>query len=170
MRVPCRLGDLPSQGQANDGYFQDGAGRLYAEQHVGSGSRAPERGRAVAGPVDDPGTGVDAGWGCLELGGGGGSIASWLCSRVGSSGRVVATDVEPRFLLELEHPNLEVLRHDVATEPLPEAEFDLVHARLVLSHLAQRESIVTKLVNALKPGGWLVLEVRINFFLKVFFL
>jgi hypothetical protein len=66
--------------------------------------------------------------------------------------------VEPHFLLELQHPNLEVLQHDVRTNALPEARFELVHARLVLSHLAQRESIVTKLVNALKPGGWLLLE------------
>jgi ubiquinone/menaquinone biosynthesis C-methylase UbiE len=102
--------------------------------------------------------GVGAGWACLEIGGGGGSITNWLCSRVGTGGRVVATDVEPHFLLELQQPNLEVLRHDVARDPLPEAHFDLVHARLVLSHLAQREDIVTRLVTALTPGGWLLLE------------
>ena len=29
---------------------------------------------------------VAAGWHCLEIGGGGGSIAAWLCERVGSMG------------------------------------------------------------------------------------
>jgi hypothetical protein len=31
--------------------------------------------------------GVDQGWSCLEVGGGGGSITSWLCERVGVSSR-----------------------------------------------------------------------------------
>ncbi len=30
--------------------------------------------------------GVGRGWRCLELGGGNGSIAEWLCAEVGSSG------------------------------------------------------------------------------------
>jgi hypothetical protein len=59
--------------------------------------------------VLDPGTtrhldelGVAAGWECLEFGAGGGSIAAWLCARVGSTGRVVATDLDTRFLEALE--------------------------------------------------------------------
>src|SRR5262249_61796604 len=53
----------------------------------------------------DPGTirhletlGVRAGWTCWEIGGGGGSIAAWLCERVGDAGRVLATDLETSFL------------------------------------------------------------------------
>ena len=42
--------------------------------------------------------GVGRGWRCLEVGAGNGSIARWLASRVGSEGRVVATDLNPRFL------------------------------------------------------------------------
>jgi phospholipid N-methyltransferase len=49
--------------------------------------------------------GVGEGWHCLEVGGGGGSITEWLCRRVGSSRRVVATDVNPRFLEALDFPN-----------------------------------------------------------------
>jgi len=41
--------------------------------------------------------GIDRGWSCLEVGGGGGSIASWLCLRVGVTGRVLATDIDARF-------------------------------------------------------------------------
>jgi ubiquinone/menaquinone biosynthesis C-methylase UbiE len=102
--------------------------------------------------------GVGDGWSCLEVGGGTGSIASWLCTRVGPTGRVVATDVEPRYLEELQYPNLTVLRHNVVTDALAEGQLDLVHARLVLSHLSERDAVLGKLVQAVKPGGWILVE------------
>ena len=43
-------------------------------------------------------------------------------------------------------------------DPLPEGAFDLVHARLVLIHVPQRETALARLVTALKPGGWIVVE------------
>ena len=113
----------------------------------------------------DPGTirhlqdlGVGPGWSCLEVGGGGGSIARWLAERVGSVGRVLVTDIDPRYLESLEIPNLEVRRHNIVSEPLPEASFDLIHARLVLVHLPEREKVLARLVAALKPAGWLIDE------------
>ena len=102
--------------------------------------------------------GIDRGWSCLEIGGGGGSIASWLCARVGVRGRVLATDLEPRFLEELSYTNLEVRRHDIRTEGLPKGEFDLAHARLVLIHLPDREVALKQMIDSLKPGGWIVVE------------
>ena len=102
--------------------------------------------------------GVGPGWHCLEVGAGGGTIARWLANRVGSTGRVLATDNDPRFLESLNVPNLEVRRHDISADALPEAAFDLVHARLVLLHLPQRETVLARLISALKPGGWLVDE------------
>ena len=38
--------------------------------------------------------GVAPGWHCLEVGGGSGSIATWLSERVGPTGRVTVTDVD----------------------------------------------------------------------------
>ena len=102
--------------------------------------------------------GVETGWRCLEVGGGGGSIAAWLCRRVGPSGAVVATDVDPRFLEALDLPNLEVWRHDVTRDLLPEGAFDLVHARWLLHHLAEPAVVLHQLAAALKPGGWLLVE------------
>ena len=102
--------------------------------------------------------GVASGWDCLEVGGGGGSIAEWLSERVGPSGRVVVTDINTRFLEALHHPNLEVRQHNIVTDPLPEAAFDLIHARLVLMHLPERDAVLARLVTALKPGGWLLDE------------
>ena len=102
--------------------------------------------------------GLSEGWQCLEVGAGGGSVAAWLCERVGPDGRVLATDIDTRFLETLRLPNLEVRRHDVVSDPLPEAAFDLVHARLVLGHLPKRDQALRRMATALKPGGWLVVE------------
>ena len=102
--------------------------------------------------------GVREGWHCLEIAGGGGSIAEWLCGQVGSAGHVVATDLQPHFLEAIKASNLEVWRHDILGEPLPERTFDLVHARAVLTFLPQPASTVTKMAAAVKPGGWLLLE------------
>ena len=102
--------------------------------------------------------GVSEGWRCLEVGGGGGSITSWLANRVGVSGHVIVTDIDPRFLEPLAAQNVEVRKHNIVTDPLPDATFDLIHVRLVLVHLPERERVLARLVSALKPGGWLVDE------------
>jgi SAM-dependent methyltransferase len=102
--------------------------------------------------------GVAAGWRCLEVGAGGGSIAGWLAGKVGPAGHVVATDLDPRFVEVLPNANLEVRNHDIVADDLEVAAFDLVHTRLLLEHLPQREAALDKLVSALKPSGWLVVE------------
>ena len=102
--------------------------------------------------------GIERGWSCLEVGGGGGSIASWMCERVGDQGRVLATDIEPCFLRKLLFNNLEVRRHDIRVEGLPELQFDLAHTRLVLHHLPGRELALRRILASLKPGGWMVVE------------
>ena len=99
--------------------------------------------------------GIDKEWSCLEIGGGGGSIASWLCARVGVRGRVLATDLDTGFLEELSYANLEVRRHDIRTEGLLTGEFDLAHARLVLIHLPDRQVALRRMIDALKTSPWL---------------
>jgi SAM-dependent methyltransferase len=102
--------------------------------------------------------GLSQGWSCLEVGAGGGSVAQWLCTQVGPAGRVVATDIDTRFLDQLHEPDLEILKLDLTTNGLPRNTFDLVHTRLVLMHIPSRAEILTKLVAALKPGGRLLVE------------
>lgn len=104
------------------------------------------------------GRGVRAGWHCLEVGAGAGSVAHWLAERVGPGGSVLATDLDTTPLRDLRHPALEVRVHDLMRDPLPEARFDLVHVRLVLAWLPDAALAVARLVAALKPGGWLVGE------------
>ena len=103
-------------------------------------------------------TGVGDGWRCLEIGAGAGSVAAWLVHRVGPRGQVVATDIETRWLEPMAAANLEVRHHNVAADPLEESGYDLIHARLVLEHLPQRQAVARKLAAALRPGGWLVVE------------
>lgn len=93
---------------------------------------------------------------CLEVGAGGGSVARWLAERVGPSGRVLATDLNPRHMTSPE--GYDVLRHDLVTDPMPEGPWDLIHARLVLLHIPQRHDVLVKLAAALAPGGALVIE------------
>jgi SAM-dependent methyltransferase len=102
--------------------------------------------------------GIGHGWACAEIGAGVGSVAVWLADRVGPTGRVVATDLEPRWLDALGRTDIEVRRHDIARERLEASSFDLVHARGVLSHLAQWREALGHMVDSIRPGGWLCLE------------
>ena len=102
--------------------------------------------------------GLGQGWRCLEIGGGGGSVAQWLSERVGASGQVVVTDIDPRLLGHLRRSNVEVRVHDIALDPLEEEAFDLAHARLVLEHVPAREAALNRIVRAVRPGGWIVVE------------
>ena len=106
--------------------------------------------------------GVSEGWACLEVGAGGGSIARWLADRVGASGHVLATDIDTRHLEQARSGNLDIQRHDIAADALPESAFDLVHARLVLMHVVDGSTAMAKMIAALKPGGWLVVEIRVR--------
>ena len=107
--------------------------------------------------------GIPLGARCLEVGAGTGSTACFLADRVGARGHVIATDLDTRFLLSLEQPRLEVWQHDVSTDELPEAQFDLIHARWLLYHLSSPTAAVAKLARALRPGGALLLE-DVDFF------
>jgi len=46
----------------------------------------------------------------------------------------------------------------VIRDPPPAEQFDLVHARLVLVHLTDRAAAMRTMIDALRPGGWLVIE------------
>jgi SAM-dependent methyltransferase len=82
----------------------------------------------------------------------------WLSDRVGPKGRVVATDLSTNLLEGTGRENLEVRRHDIVRDPIEEGQYDLVHSRLVLEHLPEREDALRKMAAALAPGGWIVIE------------
>lgn len=92
---------------------------------------------------------------CLEVAAGGGSIAVWLASQVGPSGHVIATDLKPRHIPASDR--LEVREHDITSGDYL-GGFDLVHARLLLNHLPEREKALKHMIDALEPGGVLLTE------------
>jgi SAM-dependent methyltransferase len=102
--------------------------------------------------------GLGPGWRCLEVGCGGGSVAVWLADQVGPEGCVLATDLDPRFLNGHGRENLDVRKHDLVADPLETEAFDLAHARAVVEHTQERERALAKLVAAVRPGGWVVVE------------
>ena len=99
--------------------------------------------------------GLSAGWRCLEVGAGGGSLVEWMAQR---GATVVAIDIDTRFIEPFASDAIEVRRVDVRTDELPQSQFDLVHARLVLEHLNDRRQILERLAATLRPGGWMVIE------------
>jgi SAM-dependent methyltransferase len=100
--------------------------------------------------------GIAPGWRCWEVGAGGPSVPRWLVERVGPSGHVVATDIDVGWMAEAD--GVEVRRHDVAADDPPAGGFDLVHARLVLVHVPDRDEALRRMAAALRPGGWLLVE------------
>jgi SAM-dependent methyltransferase len=102
--------------------------------------------------------GVGAGWRCLEVGGGAGSIAAWMAERVGPTGHVVATDLQTDFLEKLSPPGVEIRPHNIVTDDLEADSYDLIHARMVLQHVPERDEALRRMVAALAPSGVLVEE------------
>ena len=103
--------------------------------------------------LDAVGTGP--GWRCWEVGAGGPSVPRWMTGRVGPAGQVTASDIDISWLDD--DAGYEVVRHDVEHEPPPGA-YDLVHARLVLTHLPGRDRALRTMAASLRPGGWVVVE------------
>lgn len=99
--------------------------------------------------------GLGAGWHCLEVGAGGGSLVEWMSDR---GVAVTAVDIDTRFIEHLESDTVDVQCLDIRTDALPPGEFDLVHARLVLQHLGDRQQILNRLAATLSPGGSIVIE------------
>src|SRR5438552_635680 len=97
--------------------------------------------------------GLGEGWRCWEVGAGGGSVVRWMAAQVGESGSVLGTDLNLDWI-DVEMPRqVELSRHDVTSDEILHSAYDLIHARLVLIHLPQRDQVIERLVAALAPGG-----------------
>jgi ubiquinone/menaquinone biosynthesis C-methylase UbiE len=108
--------------------------------------------------------GVGVGMTCLDVGCGGGDVAIDLARLVGPTGKVVGIDIDERGL-ELAAREIEAqqlaqveLRLADVTSIEAEAEFDLVYARFLLTHLKDPADAIRRIRRLLKPGGALVVE------------
>jgi hypothetical protein len=104
--------------------------------------------------------GVCSGWRCWEVGAGGMSVPRWVADQVGGTGLVVATDIDTSWMTApgAATDQVRVVRHDVGADVPPATDLDLVHARLVLTHVPHRDAALTSMIDALRPGGWILLE------------
>ena len=107
-------------------------------------------------------TGLRAGMTCLDVGCGGGDVSFELARLVEPGGRVVGIDMD--------QVKIEMAKHEAEAQHLTNIdfrvanldewdsapEFDLAHARFVLSHLQTPEKTLAKIRDAVRPGGVLV--------------
>jgi 2-polyprenyl-3-methyl-5-hydroxy-6-metoxy-1,4-benzoquinol methylase len=108
--------------------------------------------------------GVTAGMRCLDVGCGGGDVTFDLASLVGITGSAVGVDLDATKIHlargdaeQAEVANVEFRVADLA-DGLGEAEYDVVYARFVLTHLPDPAAGLASMVAALKPGGRLAVE------------
>ena len=106
--------------------------------------------------------GLRVGMRCLDIGCGGGDVSCELARFVAPSGSVVGMDIDDVKIgiareeaAALDIPNLE-FRACNLSETEPEAEFDFVYARFLLTHLTDPDAMLAKIRSALFPGGTLV--------------
>jgi hypothetical protein len=84
-------------------------------------------------------------------------VPTWLCKQVGTSGWVLAADLNTSALQACPTRAFAVGRHDLTVDPAPAIDFDFVQARLVLEHLSDPMVGLMTIVAALGPragGCW----------------
>ena len=103
--------------------------------------------------------GIEQGMVCLDVGSGSGDVTYELARRVGPGGRAVGADIDTTKIelaraeaQALDISNVEFCMMDVRECP-GESEFDVVHARFLLTHLSDPAGAVDTFYEYLKPGG-----------------
>ena len=106
--------------------------------------------------------GIRSGMTCLDVGCGSGDMTFDMARIAGATGRAVGTDIDQAKIAlarqqardeGLDNVEFRLADSSKAEEP---AEFDLVHARFVLSHLANPLQVLIRMRRALRPGGKIV--------------
>ena len=104
--------------------------------------------------------GVQEGSRAIDLGCGPQGVLDLLSERVGATGHVTGVErsreslaTARRFVADRALQNVTLLEGDATATRLPEASFDLVHARLVLVNVPHVEAVVREMVRLARPGG-----------------
>jgi ubiquinone/menaquinone biosynthesis C-methylase UbiE len=86
-------------------------------------------------------------------------MAQWLADQVGDTGLVIAVDRDTTLLNHLDRRStIQVVESSIEELNLPRASMDLIHTRNVLMHIDHADEIMADLVEALRPGGVLLVE------------
>jgi SAM-dependent methyltransferase len=99
--------------------------------------------------------------GCGPLG-----ILDVLAEQVGTTGRVVGVELEPRFIALARQllaermlvENVELVAADATETGLPDSSFDFAHSRLLLIVVREPERVVAEMVRLVRPGGTVAVE------------
>ena len=100
----------------------------------------------------------------LDAGCGNGAITLRIAECLGPAGHVTGIDRDPAMIAiarDAAGPQglpVAFLHADVERDDPPGAGYDLVYARLLLSHLGDAAAALARLVAAVKPGGVLAVE------------
>jgi len=106
--------------------------------------------------------GIGPGWRCVDVGAGGGDVSVALAEIVGRDGRVYAVDSDPaaRDVAAAAAATFsQVLAITQAGEDLllPEP-VDLAFCRFLLMHVVEPATVVARMRQAVRPGGWVVAQ------------
>ena len=106
--------------------------------------------------------GLDPGMNVLDAGCGPGRVTLPLAKYVGSSGKVVALDVQDEMLVKVRKKavnaglnNIRYLQAELGTGNLPQNEFDRAILVSVLGEIPNQEAALREIYAALKPNGFL---------------
>jgi ubiquinone/menaquinone biosynthesis C-methylase UbiE len=107
---------------------------------------------------------IAPGLSCLDVGCGGGDVTLELARRVGPGGKVLGTDIdETKLEIARAEADAQGVRHaeyrnlDVRQQP-PDASYDIVYARFLLSHLPDPAGAAATFHQHLRPGGVVIVE------------
>lgn len=137
---------------------------------IGGGSTGSDRLHVLARatwPYSEPflrTAGLREGLRVLDAGCGNGAIALRIAGRVGSGGHVTGIDRDPEMIgiaREAARPDrfpVEFRHVDIERDDPPGEGYDLIYARLLLSHLGDPAAALERLLPALKPGGVFAVE------------
>ncbi len=102
-------------------------------------------------------TGIQAGWKCLEIGPGAGSMLKWIGEKVGTSGLVIGVEKKPIYLRKFSSLPYDIREGDFLEVGL-DGLLDLVYGRYFLIHNKNNMEHLRKIHGLLKPDGYAVLE------------
>ncbi|WP_086666429.1 methyltransferase domain-containing protein [Lentzea kentuckyensis] len=96
----------------------------------------------------------------LDLGCGPGADLTAMADEVGTSGRVVGVDIDPKMVEAAntrfhDQPHVEIRLGDGHALPFEEATFDRARMDRALQHVADPAAVLAELLRVLKPGGLL---------------
>ena len=106
--------------------------------------------------------GIGPGWRCVDVGAGGGDVSVALAEMVGREGRVYAVDSDPSardVAAAAAAAFSQVLAITQAGEDLMLPEpVDLAFCRFLLMHVIDPAVVLTRMRQAVRPGGWVVAQ------------